>query len=235
MGLPSIWVGVGANLLFAGVAFCARSVTLSGALSGLLLGTWIYAFLGARGFSIVAAFFIVASLFTRWGYRRKKSHRMAQARGGRRTYREVFANGLVGACYAALVFFTGNFLYEIGFVASFATALADTTATELGSLYGRRAYLLPSFKRVASGTPGAVSLEGTLCGMAAALLLASFAQGVGMLEKREVIFVLLGATFGFLAESVMVGIPFFGDHDIRNLCNTALGAFLAVGLAVLFL
>jgi len=229
-----VLIGLLVNVFFAALAFIARSVTLSGALSGLLLGTWIYSFLGARGFFVVAAFFILGSLFTRLGFQAKEARGIAQRMGGRRTYREAFANGLVGALFATLVFFTGNFLYSIAFVASFATALADTTATELGSLYGRRPFLFPSFKRVAPGTLGAVSLEGTLFGIAAAGFLTFFSFFLNLIQKQDILVVILGSAIGFLAESLLAGLPFRVDHDVRNLLNTLFGATAAMMLGRIF-
>ena len=77
-----IFIGFGVNLFLALLAFGAGSVTFSGALGGLLLGTWIYGFMGLRGFSIMAAFFILASLFTRWGFGVKQSQGIAQKKKG---------------------------------------------------------------------------------------------------------------------------------------------------------
>lgn len=45
--------------------------------------------------------------------------------------------------------------------------------------YGRTAYLATSFKTVPRGTEGAVSLEGSLAGVAAALGFAAVALAVG--------------------------------------------------------
>ena len=48
-------------------------------------------------------------------------------------------------------------LFLLGYVSSLATKLADTFASEIGKAYGKT-----TFERVAPGTEGAVSLEGTL-------------------------------------------------------------------------
>lgn len=230
MNLPNVLTGLGVNLLFAGIAFLAKSVTLSGALSGILLGTWIYSFLGPQGFSVAAGFFIVASLLTRWGYRLKKERGTAQRREGRRTYREGFANCAVGACFATLANFSGNFLYEVAFVASFATALADTTATELGSLYGRHPFLWPSLKKVPGGTPGALSLEGTLAGIVAALFLTELAFGTRLIREGDIWIIVVAATVGSVAESFLARGPVPVGHDWRNFLNTLIGALVAIGL-----
>lgn len=229
----NVLVGLGVNVLFAGIAFGARSVTVSGALSGILLGTWIYSFMGIRGFSVVVFFFVLGSFFTRLGFGVKASRGIAQKKGGRRTYKEGFANTLIGAIGAALSFFTGDPLYAIGFVASFATALADTTATELGSLYGRKTFLVHSFKKVPAGTAGAVSLEGTLFGIVGAALLAILAFFLMVIRKRDIFFVVAGAILGFVAESFLAQVPRI-SHEGKNFLNTLLGALFAMAFAFIF-
>jgi uncharacterized protein (TIGR00297 family) len=69
--------------------------------------------------------------------------------------------------------------FLVAMTAALATALADTAAAQLGQLYGGRPYMLPSFRRVPAGTPGAVSLAGTLYGIVAALVMAFAAWVLG--------------------------------------------------------
>ncbi len=224
-------IGFLANLIFAALALLARSVTLSGALTGLLIGTWIYGILGWRGFSVVAFFFIFGSFFTRWGYDVKKTWGMAQRWGGRRTYREALAKGLGGALFAA-GFALGYPFSRIAFVGAFATAFADTTATELGSLYGRRPFLLFPFKRVGAGTPGAISWEGTLLGMLASAGLSVFSWRIGLIEQGAVPWAVVGSTAAFVSESFLARLSI--GHDLRNFLNTLMGAFFTVVLVRFF-
>lgn len=58
-------------------------------------------------------------------------------------------------------------------MASLASKLSDTVSSEVGKAYGRTTYLATSFKVVPRGTEGAVSLEGTLAGLAAAVVFAA--------------------------------------------------------------
>jgi uncharacterized membrane protein len=52
--------------------------------------------------------------------------------------------------------------------------------------YGRTTYLVTTFKLVPRGTEGAVSLEGTLAGVAAAALFAGVALAVGQVRSARV-------------------------------------------------
>lgn len=67
----------------------------------------------------------------------------------------------------------------MGFVASFASKLADTTSSEIGKAYGRTTYLVTTLQRVPRGTEGAVSAEGTAAGVAAAAVVAGMAVALG--------------------------------------------------------
>ena len=71
--------------------------------------------------------------------------------------------------------------FSVAFVASFATKLSDTFASELGTVFGTQAYHITSFKAVPRGTQGAVSAEGTTAGFVAAVIMTSFAQFIGIL------------------------------------------------------
>lgn len=68
---------------------------------------------------------------------------------------------------------------QVGFVASFASKLADTTSSEIGKAYGRTTYLVTTLQRVPRGTEGAVSAEGTAAGVAAAAVVAGMAVALG--------------------------------------------------------
>jgi len=230
--MSNVWIAFIVNAGVAVVAYRAKSVTASGAVSGFFIGSWIYAFSGLKGFLVLAFFFVSASLFTRFGYVVKQQRGSAQKKEGRRTVREGLANCLVGMVLSTLYFFTGELFYGIGLVASFATALADTTATELGSLYGKSPVLLPFMKPVPPGTPGAVSWEGTFWGIVAAGLLGLFAVKFSWMYWQALPCVLVGASVGFLGESFLVRFPFPIHHDVRNFLNTLVGAGVAMWLAL---
>ncbi|CAI7830856.1 unnamed protein product [Closterium sp. NIES-54] len=66
-------------------------------------------------------------------------------------------------------------VWQLGYVASFATKLSDTAGSEIGKAFGKRTFLVTSFQPVPRGTEGAVSLEGTLAGLAAAVVLSAAA------------------------------------------------------------
>jgi uncharacterized membrane protein len=89
-----------------------------------------------------------------------------------------------------------------------------------------------TFRNVPPGTEGAVSLEGTLGGIAAALALALVGRGAGVIDGTGIGAVVFGAVVGNLYEGV-AGSRHLLPHAWLNATNTAVGAAAAVALVAL--
>src|SRR4029077_4853973 len=76
---------------------------------------------------------------------------------------------------------------------------SDTVASEIGKAWGRSTFLVTTLRRVPPGTPGAMSLEGTVAGIAAAFVLATFATLLQLVPPPAILPIVLGATVGALA------------------------------------
>lgn len=234
--LTSAAIGMGVNVLLAGLAYMARSVNLSGALAGWLVGSVIWAFLGWQGFLLLLAFFILGSAATKLGYQRKAEAKLAQEDGGRRGARHAFANAGVALVCAVLAATTPYpVLFALAFAAAFATAASDTAGSEIGQLYGRRAYLPTTFRPVPPGTDGAVSVEGTVAGILASLLLGALGAAVGLFPWVGVAVVAVAAFVGTTLESILgatVESRGLLDNEAMNFLNTLVGALVAAGAAM---
>ncbi|MEA2062126.1 MAG: DUF92 domain-containing protein [Gemmatimonadota bacterium] len=234
--LNPILESLAVSVAFGIIAYTAGTVSKSGFLGGVLLGTAIYYCAGWGGFAVLGVFFIAGSALTRIGYRNKAKKGLAQADRGRRGARHALANCAAGLALAVVYKLTsGNQIIGAAFVASFATAAADTAGTEFGSLFGRTAVLPTTFRRVAPGTPGAVSLEGTAASALAALLLASSGWLTSL--AANVNLALAAAAAAFLAawlESVLGAFPgverLLGNVG-KNVLNTVTGALICLILA----
>ena len=166
-----VWLIVNGVLALAG--YFAKSVNFSGALGGWILGAIIILGAGWPLYVALLAFFITGTAVTKLGYQRKAKAGLAQEGGGRRGFSHAFSNvGVAAICAIAVT--RGSRIedgalelmalaYVMG-IASLATAAADTTASEIGQLVGRRAFLPLTLQRVPVGTEGAISIEGTLAG-----------------------------------------------------------------------
>lgn len=229
-------LGLGVNLLLAGAAYAVRGVDLSGALVGILLGTTIWAGLGWQGFSLLFAFFALGTLATKFGYEQKATARLAQEKGGRRGARNALAKTSVPAFAALLAATTDSpTLFALAVAGAFATAAADTCSSEIGQVIGRRTFLITTLRPVPRGTEGAVSLEGTLAGLVAALLVAKLGWAAGLfgpLGWRGVLAVVAAAFVATNLESV-VGATLekrgLLDNEAVNFLNSLTGALLAAG------
>jgi uncharacterized protein (TIGR00297 family) len=123
-------------------------------------------------------------------------------------------------------------------MASLATAAADTVASEIGQLFGRRAFLPTTLKRVPVGTEGAISVEGTAAGAAAAAVVGSigvlsfraFAGSTLQFAWMAIVLITLAAIGGSWLESVAGSWNRLRSEPIPNgalnFFNTAAGALL---------
>jgi uncharacterized protein (TIGR00297 family) len=232
-GLP-LRLGLAAafNAALAGAAYAARTVNRSGVIAGFLVGFLIYAFLDWRGYLLLIAFFVIGSACTKLGYRKKEAQKLAQEDKGRRGARHALANaGVATACAIFAAATPYPILFALAFAGAFATAAADTASSEIGQLLGRRTYLVTTFRPVPRGTEGAVSLEGTLAGIFASLVIAALGAALGLFSWKGVPVVVFAAFVGTTFESV-VGAALerrqLLDNEALNFLNTLVGALVAV-------
>ena len=222
-------VALGVNLAVAVVMGRLRVVSLSGAVAGAVAGFLILAAGGWGAYGLLWVFFLLGTLATRLGYRHKASTGTAQANEGRRGASHVVANCLVPAGLVLLG------LPSVAFVAAFGAALADTLGTEVGTLYGRRAFSPLSFRSLPPGTPGAVSLPGTAASLAGAAAVAGAGFALGLVPAAAVWAAGFGAFLGAMSESWLNDFgrrAGFGlDHEFANALNTFIGAMVALRIA----
>ncbi len=237
---PRLLLGLAVNGAIVALAYFGRMLDALGSLSAVAVGATISAALGLPGLAILVVFFVVGSAATRMGYRTKAARRVAQERGGARGWQNAWANGGVPALLALVAGAVPPELRElmlVAYAASVATAAADTCSSETGKAYGRRTVLITSFRAVAPGTKGAISLEGTLGGLLGACLVASSGAVVALHSWPAAGVVGVAGLVGSLAESVVGTVAerrgWLDSHQL-NVLNTLIGAgtaaFLARGL-----
>lgn len=233
--LVSAAAGAVTTLGLALIAYLVKAIDVSGAVAGVVLGTVIATFLGARGLLVLAAFVALGSAATRIGYRRKARKRLAQEAGGRRGAGHAVANAGVAAVVAAFAATTPHAgIYLPAFAAALAAAAGDTLSSELGQLWGRRTVLITTWEPVRRGTDGGVSLAGTAAGLGGAAAIAALGWAVGFYPPATIAAVTLAGVAGTLADS-LAGATLerrgLLDNHAVNLLNTLVGAGVAAGLA----
>lgn len=237
------WPWVALNTILAVLGFAFRGVDASGALAGWILGTIVVVGGGPAMYVALLTFFIIGTLCTKLGYSHKLSAGLAQEGGGRRSAAHAFANVCVAAVCAVACWRGMGLVPLFMGIASLATAAADTTGSEIGQLFGKRAFLPLTLRRVERGTEGAISIEGTLAGIVGGAVVAIAATamvihhlrpgftGAITVDRTHVVLVVTAcAFFGSYLESVVGSWNRkFGSrvpNGTINFLNTVFGAFL---------
>jgi uncharacterized protein (TIGR00297 family) len=212
----------------AALAYALGMVSRRGALGGLLVGTPVYACLGPPGFSLLVLFVVGGSALTRLGYERKQRAGGAQDHGGRRGARNALANAGVGVL-CALLYALDLPAFSAAYVAAIGAAFADTAESEMGQLSRRPPRLITTGRKVQPGTDGAVSVPGTLAGVASAGLTAGLGLALGLVGGWGMaLLVALAAFFGTVADSLVgARLPRLGNETTNVLC-TLVAAVLAL-------
>ncbi|MDJ0631999.1 MAG: TIGR00297 family protein [Xenococcaceae cyanobacterium MO_188.B29] len=234
---------MGLNALLLSIVWIApkKLLTPVGILNAWLLGVIVWATLGWQGYTIVVFYFIFGSAVTRVGLAEKEAMGIAEERSGARGAGNVWGSALTATICALGTLFVSepiSNLLLLGYVASFSTKLSDTTATEIGKAYGKRTFLITTLQPVPRGTEGAVSLEGTLAGIAASVAIAFLGWAVGIISFLGVIWCIIAAFVATTIESLIGAtiedkIPWL-THDLVNILNTLIGAFVAIFIAWIY-
>jgi uncharacterized protein (TIGR00297 family) len=226
---------VAVNLLFAFAGFRARTVSLAGAVVGAIIGAIVFAALGWQGWVMLFVTFLAAAIASRLGLRRKMLLGIAEERGGRRGPGNAIANTGIAAIAAALA--AASLHPETArwaFVAALTAGGSDTVASEIGKAWGRTTWSIASLRRVAPGTSGAISGEGTAAGLGGAVLLAGCGIALGLVPVGALAPIVIAATISSFLESGLgatLEAPGILNNDMLNLLNTAVAALIAAGWA----
>ncbi|KAL7535588.1 hypothetical protein ACHAWF_005209, partial [Thalassiosira exigua] len=225
-------------------------LTPEGFAHSLALGTMLWTALGWRGWTVCVLYLFLGQLVTKVGFEEKEALGIAEGRGGRRGPENVWGSALTGtlcAAAAAQCLKTGGpFLglasdvWVLGYVASLATKLADTFASEIGKAYGKTTFLITTLKPVPRGTEGAVSLEGTLASVVGGLSLAVYARfAVGLIPSAGGVAVATLAAFLATMVESLIGATLqekegfdWMTNEVVNFFNTLIGAAIAMLLGV---
>lgn len=169
--LPFIlWVVCSA--VFLGLAAWLKALALSGALTAWGMGILIFLAGGWKWVLPIVAFFILSSILTRLN----RSALVTSNPGpgaGHRNLVQVFANGGVPLLVAAVYGIWKLEPLYLVFLAALAAATADTWGTEIGGWSRRQPRNIVTWRQVAKGDSGGVTLIGTVGTLAGAACLAA--------------------------------------------------------------
>lgn len=178
-------------------------LTPGGVVASVAVGAAVVWGLGLPGLVLLMTFFVTGSLLTQ----------IAGGSEGRRTARQVLANGGAAAAAALL----GSWAGAAG---ALAAATADTWATEIGSFSRTPPRLLTTGVPVAPGTSGGVTALGTAGGVAGAALIGALVGVLGPAGWRGAFATAAAGVAGMLADSG-AGATAQGKYQCPSCGNTS--------------
>jgi len=170
--MTNIFLGLAYSIPIAIVAYKKNSLSESGAIASIILGTGMFFFGGFIPSVLMVMFFVSSSIISKLKRKSKKKLEDMNEKGSRRDYIQVFANGGVAFILSIFYFFTGNFIFLIAIAVSFAEANSDTWASEIGVLSKKAPVSILNFKKLESGMSGGVSVLGTFAAFSGSTFIA---------------------------------------------------------------
>ncbi len=232
MTLLSVGIGLVLSIIIAALGYQRGSLTPSGVVGAVLVGTLVFAGGGLAWGVLLVAFFVTSSALSHFAESKKEQLAEKFQKGHRRDIGQVFANGGWGALLALTFAFFPRPILFAAFAGAMAGVNADTWATELGVLSGSEPRLVTTGRVVPTGTSGGVTRLGTTAALAGALLIGLIAAVCAALSSQfpglfpavpnALVLVFIGAGAGLLGslfDSVLgatVQAIYFCDYDQKE-------------------
>lgn len=242
------WESYGNSIVIAGlfgllmylilfISIYRRKLTPSAGVTAFVLGSLVLA-AGLMPALMLVAFFVMGVLASAFGRSIKCQLKNGQPHSEERNAVQVLCNGGIAGICAVLVFRypEQSGLYVLLMAGSLAAAAADTVASELGTVWGKRFMNVLSFRKEERGLDGVISREGTLAGIAAAAVIALI-YSVGAGFSRETLYIIAGGAAGNWIDSVLgATLQRRGrlNNDAVNALNTFTGAIIVLALKLIF-
>lgn len=205
-----VWgIGLLGSAFIAGAAYRKRSLSGSGFVSAVIVGTLLYALGSLAWFGTLIAFFISSTVLSKYKQKRKALAEGGYAKSGRRDAGQVVANGGLGVLLCVMNAAWPHSFWWIAFVGVMATVTADTWATEIGGLSRSQPRSIVTGKTVPSGTSGGLTGLGLMASAAGGLFIGALAwvfiqlgtppvEGSGDAASRFLFLILTGLLCGLI-------------------------------------
>lgn len=214
-----------------------RKLTPAAGVTAFLLGSAVLT-TGLMPALMLVAFFVMGVLASAYGRSIKRHVKNGQPHSEERNTLQVLCNGgIAGICVLLSFRYPEHLgLYVLLMAGSLAAAAADTVASELGTVLGKRFINVISFRKEERGLDGVISREGTLAGIAAAVVIALiYSAGAGF--SLEALYIIAGGATGNYIDSVLgATLQRRGrlSNDAVNAFNTFTGAVVVLALKLIF-
>jgi uncharacterized protein (TIGR00297 family) len=229
-----IWTAITVTLAFTAVARYLRGVSRSGAVAGALVCFVLYTCAGPGAIAALLSVFGLAWATTRFGSKRKQKLKIAEKQDGR-SASQVLANlGVAAGCVVLYAILGKSVIFLLAAAASLSEAAADTVSSEVGQASNGEAHLITDWTEVPAGIDGAVSWQGTLAGIVAAIVVTAVCALMSLLPWKwlgvSVVAAVAGAVFdSFLGASLQRRGML--NNDSVNFFSTLFSAVVALLIA----
>lgn len=203
-------IGLLAGLSVAGAAYMKRSLSVSGAVAAVVMGTVMVAVGTLFWFGLLLAFFFSSTFWSRWKRRRKQAVEDLYEKTGRRDAGQVMANGGLGLVLCIVHAIRPDPVWAVAFVGVMAAVNADTWATEIGAFSRGEPRSIVTGQNVPKGASGGVSPLG----------LAASAAGAAFIGAAAWLLVPGGSPFGGLPLVMIATVAGFAG----SLADSLIGA-----------
>ncbi|MEM1579343.1 MAG: TIGR00297 family protein [Archaeoglobaceae archaeon] len=200
--LESLAIAFFVSFILSLLALKARIADESGLMSATIVGTVTILFTDLRFFAVLLLFYLVGSITTKYKYSLKLKLGVAEPSGGARGFSNVFGNSLAPLFFAMQFGVTKDTSFAIAFIASVATALGDTMASEIGKI-ANNVYLITNFKKVRPGTSGGISVIGEISAFFGCIIVFLFSFALGLIDLWYVFPVVAAAFLGIHVDSLL--------------------------------
>ena len=199
-------LGLVLSALIGYFGYRRRSLSASGVLGAVLVGTTIFGFGGWAWGTLLVVFFVSSSALSHFKEARKAALAEKFSKGSQRDLAQALANGGAAALLAVANALWPHPAWWAAFAAAIATVNADTWATELGVLSRIPPRLVTTGQPVDAGTSGGLTPLGTLAALAGAVLIGLVAAGFTVAQGQSLapaVGLLLLVSFAGLAGSLV--------------------------------
>lgn len=195
-------MGIALGVIIGAVSFYAQLLSASGAVMTFLLASLLYGIGGWPWTIPIVTFFVLSSLLSKVGAKRKASLESMFEKGGVRDYAQVAANGGVAGILVILSYLVRDFNFYPLYLGAVVAVTADTWGTEIGLLTKTEPRLVTTWKKVARGRNGAVTFVGFLGGIIGTVAIVVSASP-WIWDFRLAIGVVLAGVVGSLVDSIL--------------------------------
>lgn len=220
------WIYLILLVIVGAFTYKRKALDIWGTLAMVLMGVIILFSAGFKWLFLILLFLLLSLIATRQSKYYKQNLGIYE---GKRTAKNVISNGVVAFVMAA---FGGYYLPFVGgFIGAVATATADTMASEIGILQQPR--LITTFRKVSPGTDGAVSVLGTVVGIAGAGIIgvAAFLLGIISDPLLSLKIAIISGTIGCFMDSILGAVlerRNIINNEHVNLLATITGAIVGI-------